>query len=77
MERIPTMTWTLKLVQQMANSFGAFADVTVTQKTVSMFGCLKRLIYRKSNKLHNNLKTLFVILGYFGVQTNSKSCDFV
>jgi hypothetical protein len=36
---------------------------------------LKRLVYGKSNKLHNNMKIIYVILGHLGSLTHFISCD--
>jgi hypothetical protein len=47
------------------------------KKLSQCLAVLKRLTYGKSNKLHNNLKIIYVILGHLGTQTNPISCDLV
>jgi hypothetical protein len=47
------------------------------KKLSQCLAILKRLTCGKSNKLHNNLKIIYVILGYLGTQTNPRPCDLV
>jgi hypothetical protein len=53
------------------------ADLQLLKKLSQCLAILKRLTYGKSNKLHNNLKIIYVILGHLGAQTNPRSCDLV
>jgi hypothetical protein len=52
-------------------------EVQLLKKLSQCLAVLKRLTYRKCNKLHNNLKIIYVILGHFGAQINPRPCDLV
>jgi hypothetical protein len=47
------------------------------KKLSQCLAVLRRLTYGKSNKLHNNMKIIYVILGHLGTQINPRSCDLV
>jgi hypothetical protein len=50
-------------------------DIQLLKKLSQCLAILKRLVYGKSNKLHNNLKIIYVILGHLGSLINLRSCD--
>jgi hypothetical protein len=49
--------------------------IQLLKKLSQCLAVLKRLVYGKSNKLHNNLKIIYVILNYLGSLTHFISCD--
>jgi hypothetical protein len=65
--------FSLSVVQELPSALG----LQLLKKLSQCLAILKRLTYGKSNKLHNNLKIIYVILGHLGAQTNPRSCDLV
>ena len=57
---IPLRTW----------YYHAAQHVQWVKKLSQCLALLKRLVWRKSNKLHNNLKIIYVILDYLGFWTH-------
>src|SRR5712672_2633344 len=53
------------------------AQLQALKKLSQCLAILQRLSYRKSNKLHNNLNIINIILGHLGFRTSSMSCDLV
>ncbi len=47
------------------------------KKLSQCFAILERLMCRKSNKLHNNIKIIWVILDHLGFRKSPRSCDLV
>jgi hypothetical protein len=60
-------TWIWVETLQLEGNFVAYKDkLQLLKKLSQCLAVLKRLTYGKSNKLHNNLKIIYVILGHLG-----------
>jgi hypothetical protein len=59
------------------HSYGASSsyDLQWVKKLFQCLASLKRLTCYKSNKLHNNLKIIYIILYYLGFWISPRSCD--